>query len=83
MRNRGTPYEAIAALESEYTVAWTLVQPSGEQLARIASFVDDGKFHIKVVQQVPLDEVQRVHDAAVEGHAGGKILLLVGDAGVR
>ena len=76
--NRGTDYGAAAAWEKggEYKYTTTLVQPSGETLARLAAWIDEGKFVCKVVERLPLQEAGRAQDICIGGHAGGKVVLL-------
>lgn len=56
-----------------------LVEPSPEQLDRIAALIDEGKVKIEVAEVLPLAEAARAHELSETGHTRGKIVLKVAD----
>lgn len=54
-----------------------LVKPDAEELAKIASMVDEGKIKPFVSEIVPLAEARRAHELSQGGHTRGKIVLRV------
>jgi NADPH:quinone reductase-like Zn-dependent oxidoreductase len=57
--------------------AYFIVQPSGEQLRRIAGLIDSGYLHPLVAEVFPLAEARRAYDVAAHGHPRGKVVLTV------
>jgi len=77
--NRGTDHalcEGYAA-SSAFGYAATLVQPSGAQLVKLAGLMDAGQLRVKVALEMPLEKAGEAQDVVIDGHAGGKVLLIV------
>lgn len=55
----------------------TLVKPSGESLKTASEFFDAGKLSIKIAKEFPLEQAGQAHDLVIDGHAGGKLLLII------
>ena len=80
--NRGTKgaevgYTAASEAGTGPTFCTTLVQPSGEQLARLTQLFNEHKLKLKVAMELPLEEVGKAHDIVIDGHAGGKVVLTI------
>lgn len=54
-----------------------MVQPSSEQLGRIAGLIDEGKVQVLIDSVFPLSEARAAHDKSQTGRARGKIVLEV------
>ncbi len=54
-----------------------LVKPSGAQLARIATLIDEGKLKPVVTHEFALRDVAKAHDQSETGHTRGKIVLRI------
>jgi NADPH:quinone reductase-like Zn-dependent oxidoreductase len=65
--------------EAGVRAAGILVKPSGEQLAQIAKFIDDGHVKPVVSHQFALSDVAKAHEQSETGHTRGKIVLKVRD----
>jgi NADPH:quinone reductase-like Zn-dependent oxidoreductase len=59
-------------------VATHLVEPSGEQLARIAKLIESGGVKPHVSQELPLKDAAKAHQQSESGRTRGKIVLVVG-----
>jgi len=57
--------------------AWFIVEPSCEQLGQIGALLDAGQIKPIVAQVFPLSEARQAYEAAMQGHAQGKIVLQV------
>ena len=53
------------------------MNPSPEELARIAGFVAQDEVHVEIADVLPLAEVARAHAISEAGHVRGKLLLRV------
>ena len=51
------------------------VRPSAEDLALLATLIDEGKLSVDVAQTFPLDEASEAYRVLAEGHVRGKIVL--------
>lgn len=58
-------------------VAMHLVEPSGEQLARIGRLIESGTVNPHVSQELPLKEAAKAHLQSESGRTRGKIVLVV------
>jgi len=59
-------------------VAMHLVEPSGEQLARIGKLIESGTVKPHVSQELPLKDAAKAHQQSESGRTRGKIVLVVG-----
>lgn len=72
----GTPdAEKLAAIGA--TGGMFMVQPSSEQLARIAALIDEGHVQVLIDSVFPLSEARIAHEKSQSGRAKGKIVLEV------
>ena len=53
------------------------MNPSPEELARIAGLVAQGEVHVEIADVLPLAEVARAHAISEAGHVRGKLVLRV------
>ena len=53
------------------------MNPSPEELARIAGLVAQGEVHVEIAEVLPLAEVARAHAISEAGHVRGKLVLRV------
>jgi NADPH:quinone reductase-like Zn-dependent oxidoreductase len=67
-----------AAQERGVRAELLVMNPSSEQLARIADLVAAGDVRVELAEVIPLTEVQRAHELSESGHTRGKIVLTVG-----
>ncbi len=72
----GTP-DAAALAAVGATGGGFMVQPSSEQLGRIAQLIDERKVRVLIDSVFPLSEVRTAHDKSRSGRAKGKIVLEV------
>lgn len=63
--------------EIHYEVVF--VKPDGAGLHRISQLVDEDKIRPTVEATFPLHEIAYAHDKVEQGHALGKIVILVAD----
>lgn len=75
--NRGTGPDAVEAYKKRIAAEATYVQPNGSQLTKIAEVIDSGKLKVKVALELPLEEAGKAHDIVLDGHAGGKVVLIL------
>ena len=82
--NRGTngadlKYKESAANGTGPTFETTLVQPNGEDLQKAAELFDSvpPRLTIKIAKEFPLDAAGAAHDLVIDGHAGGKVILII------
>ncbi len=54
-----------------------MVQPSREELGRIAELIDAGKVRVLIDSVFPLAETRAAHEKSQTGRAKGKIVLEV------
>lgn len=54
---------------------YVFVRPSAEDLALLATLIDEGKLSVDVAQTFPLDEASEAYRVLAEGHVRGKIVL--------
>ena len=54
-----------------------LVQPNADQLATIATMIDEGKLKPHVSEQIPLADAAKAHQLSETGRTKGKIVLTV------
>lgn len=59
------------------TVSATQVRSSGEQLAQLASLLDQGIIRVVIDSSFPLVDARKAHERAAKGHIQGKIVLTV------
>lgn len=59
------------------TVSSMQVRSSGEQLAKLASLLDDGSIRVVIDSTFPLSATREAHERASKGHIQGKIVLTV------
>lgn len=72
----GTPdAEKLAAIGA--TGGMFMVQPSSEQLGRIAALIDEGRVQVLIDSVFPLSETRAAHAKSQSGRAKGKIVLEV------
>lgn len=57
-----------------------LVTPNGEQMAEIAKLLESGKLKPIIDRKMPLEEVVEAHKYMEQGHAKGKVVLIVNPA---
>jgi len=55
----------------------TFVQPSGSGLDKATELLDSGKLVQKTALTLPLAEAGKGHDIVTDGHAGGKVILII------
>lgn len=72
----GTP-DATALDAVGATGGTFMVQPSSENLGRIAQLIDDGKVRVLIDSVFPLSEARDAHTRSQTGRAKGKIVLEV------
>ncbi len=65
---------AAHGVRSEFLIS----KPRGDQLARIADLVANGRVKVHVDMVLPLEEARRAHELSQSGHVRGKIVLGVG-----
>ena len=53
------------------------MNPSPEELARIAALIAQGDVHVEIADVLPLAEVARAHAISEAGHVRGKLVLRV------
>jgi NADPH:quinone reductase-like Zn-dependent oxidoreductase len=53
------------------------MNPSPDELARIAGLVAQGDVHVEIADVLPLAEVARAHAISEAGHVRGKLVLRV------
>ena len=80
--NRGTNgadqrYKAAAESGIGPKFEITLVQPNGPDLQKAAELFDSGKLTIKIAKELPLENAGAAHDLVIDGHAGGKVILVI------
>jgi NADPH:quinone reductase-like Zn-dependent oxidoreductase len=73
------PPEA-AAQERGARAQLVVMQPSSEQLARIADLVATGAVRVELAEVVELTDAPRAHELSESGHTRGKIVLSVAGA---
>jgi NADPH:quinone reductase-like Zn-dependent oxidoreductase len=54
-----------------------LVSPNGEQMAEIAKLLESGKLKVVIDRKLPLEEAVEAHKYMEQGHARGKVVLVV------
>ena len=59
-------------------VAMHLVEPNGEQLAKIGKLIESGDIKPHVSQELPLKDAAKAHQQSESGRTRGKIVLVVG-----
>lgn len=69
------PQEAAAARGARAEML--IMNPSSEQLARIAELVAAGEVHVEIAGVLPLSEASRAHELSESGHTRGKLILTV------
>lgn len=62
---------------SDVRFKYFIVQPSGEQLRRIAALIDSGQLRPVVAEVFPLAEARRACDVAAHGRRRGKVVLTI------
>ncbi|KAK9906496.1 hypothetical protein WJX75_002912 [Coccomyxa subellipsoidea] len=55
----------------------TAVQPNGAQLQKVSDMVADGKVKVIIDRTYPLKDAQAAHEYLEQGHARGKVVLVV------
>jgi NADPH:quinone reductase-like Zn-dependent oxidoreductase len=55
-----------------------MVEPNGDELARIGRMIDEGRVSVFLQQTFPLSDVRRAHDHLEHEHVRGKVALAVG-----
>ncbi|SIO95825.1 NADP-dependent oxidoreductase [Vibrio spartinae] len=60
-----------------FTVSATQVRSSGAQLAELAKRLDDGTIRVAVDSSYALQDADKAHERAAQGHIRGKIVLIV------
>ena len=75
----GLPHQNLAE-PAGVTATGILVQPNGEQLAKIAAMFDDGTLKPAALTTMPLDDVTAAHEQIETGHTRGKVVLVVNEA---
>lgn len=56
---------------------------TGEMLGAVSDLASQGKLHVHIDQQLPLQEADKAWDASRHGHVGGKIILEVSSLRIR
>lgn len=56
---------------------WFFMDPNGDQLAKIATLIDDGTIKPIIDSEYPMSEVPKAYDHLADGHAVGKIVVKV------
>jgi NADPH2:quinone reductase len=57
--------------------SFVFVSPNGNELAKIASLIEEGKIHTPHLQELPLEEAAKAQEMIREGHTRGKIVLKI------
>lgn len=73
---KGDAPEGLAE-ERDVTFEWFFMEPSGAQLAEIASLVTDGKVRPVLDRTFPLEDVAAAYEYARSGKATGKVAIAV------
>ena len=58
---------------------WFIVEPNGEQLAKISTLIDSGKIRPIVDTELPLTKARQAYEQGAKGHTRGKIVLRVAE----
>jgi alcohol dehydrogenase len=57
-----------------------LVRPNGQQMTEIAKLLESGKVKVIIDKKLPLEEAAEAHRYMEEGHARGKVVLIVNES---
>jgi len=71
------PPDTEKAKEFGVQGAFVWSQPSGKELAEIATLIDSGNLKVVLDRILPLSEARRGHELSQNGHTRGKIVLRV------